>query len=211
MLTLYQVEWCASCHRVRQVMTELGLTYISINVHADRDEREDLVAISGQEGVPVLVDHEQVIADSSGIIEHLRSTYPPKPDSGEHASRGRFRIVTRLAVAPPEALEALAAALEKEGLAIIATAPGETIAPGRMPDGYTLVHAASSTAAAKVAAIDPTTPSAVSIAIAVYAREGGAEIAVTKPVVGAFLFGISEISAINAVLTERVIKAIKEL
>ena len=34
MLTLYQVEWCPYCHRVRQVMTELGLTYITVNVQA---------------------------------------------------------------------------------------------------------------------------------------------------------------------------------
>jgi glutaredoxin len=56
MLKLYQVEWCPYCHRVRQVMTELGLTYECVNVQADRDEREELAAVSGQEGVPVLVD-----------------------------------------------------------------------------------------------------------------------------------------------------------
>ena len=33
MLTLYQLEWCPSCHGVRQVMTELGLTYTAVNVH----------------------------------------------------------------------------------------------------------------------------------------------------------------------------------
>ena len=32
MLTLYQAEWCPACHRVRQVMTELGLTYTTVNV-----------------------------------------------------------------------------------------------------------------------------------------------------------------------------------
>ena len=39
MLTLYQSEWCPACHRVRQVLTELGLTYIAVNVAADRDEQ----------------------------------------------------------------------------------------------------------------------------------------------------------------------------
>ena len=44
MLTLYQAEWCPSCHTVRQVLTELGLTYVTVNVAASRDERADVMA-----------------------------------------------------------------------------------------------------------------------------------------------------------------------
>jgi hypothetical protein len=31
MIRLYQLEWCPECHTVRQVMTELGLSYARRN------------------------------------------------------------------------------------------------------------------------------------------------------------------------------------
>jgi glutaredoxin len=37
MITFHQLEWCPDCHRVRQVMTELELTYTTVNVAADKD------------------------------------------------------------------------------------------------------------------------------------------------------------------------------
>jgi glutaredoxin len=39
MITLYQAEWCEYCHRVRQTLTELGLTYTAVNVPFDRSAR----------------------------------------------------------------------------------------------------------------------------------------------------------------------------
>ena len=211
MLKLYQVEWCPYCHRVRQVMTELGLTYECVNVQADRDEREELAAVSGQEGVPVLVDGDRVIADSGEIIEHLRALGEPPPDAGEHAARGRFRLVTKLDLAPARALDRLRAVLDRAGIPVVAEIPGEALAPDRLPAGYTLVHAAVPAAAAKVVQSDPTIPSAVTIPMAVFAVEGGSEIAVTRPLAGAWLYCNPEACSITYALTERVVQAVKEL
>jgi glycine/D-amino acid oxidase-like deaminating enzyme len=158
-----------------------------------------------------LVDGDRVIADSGEIIEHLRALGEPPPDAGEHAARGRFRLVTKLDLAPARALDRLRAVLDRAGIPVVAEIPGEALAPDRLPAGYTLVHAAVPAAAAKVVQSDPTIPSAVTIPMAVFAVEGGSEIAVTRPLAGAWLYCNPEACSITYALTERVVQAVKEL
>ena len=73
MLKLYQAEWCPYCARVRSKMTDLGITYINVNVPRSKPDRTELVEISGQTGIPTLVTEDgQVIADDDEkIIAYL--------------------------------------------------------------------------------------------------------------------------------------------
>jgi glutathione S-transferase len=77
-LELYELDGCPYCAKVRKKLDELGLEYTSRTVaraHADRDEVE---AISGQTGVPVLVDEEHGVegmAESDDIVDYLEETY----------------------------------------------------------------------------------------------------------------------------------------
>lgn len=77
MLKLYQAEWCPYCARVRSRMTDLGITYINVNVPRSKSERNELLEISGQVGVPTLVtDDGQVIADDDdAIIAYLEKNF----------------------------------------------------------------------------------------------------------------------------------------
>ena len=76
MMKLYQAEWCPYCARVRTHMTELVLTYININVPRNKAERTELLEVSGQTGIPTLVDGDLVIADDDDcIIQYLNRTY----------------------------------------------------------------------------------------------------------------------------------------
>ncbi|HOK55670.1 MAG TPA: glutathione S-transferase N-terminal domain-containing protein [Armatimonadota bacterium] len=77
MLKLYQTEWCYYCARVRAKMTDLGITYINVNVPAAKEERKELLEISGQAGIPTLVTEDgQVIADDDdAIIAYLEENY----------------------------------------------------------------------------------------------------------------------------------------
>jgi glutaredoxin/uncharacterized protein (DUF302 family) len=211
MLKLYQVEWCPACHRVRQVMTELGISYELVNVSADRDERDDVVAVSGQDTVPVLVEDDTVLVHAEAIIDHLRATRAARPDTAEHVSRGRFRIVVKLALPPSEALARLREALADQDIAVVSETPGDAIAPDRFPPGYTLVHAASPSAATLAVRADPTAPAAVTVPIAVYAGDGATEIAVTKPMATVWLYGSTETTRVAQALTERVMKAVRDL
>ena len=76
MMKLFQVEWCPYCARVRSRMTELVLTYINVNVPRNKEDRTELREVSGQTGVPTLVDGDIIIADDDGaIIEYLDRKY----------------------------------------------------------------------------------------------------------------------------------------
>ena len=92
MLTLYQAEWCPYCHRVRQVLTELGLTYTCVNVPVQRADRTQVRELSGQDVVPVLKDGRKVLVGSDEIVAHLRAGYPC---AGRRRSSRRSRPLPR--------------------------------------------------------------------------------------------------------------------
>jgi glutathione S-transferase len=58
-------------------MTELGITYINVNVPRDKSQRTELREVSGQAGIPTLVTEDgRVIADDDdAIIEYLEKEY----------------------------------------------------------------------------------------------------------------------------------------
>ena len=74
-MKLYQFEYCPYCIRVRRVLDEKGLDYEKVDVPTDREERKELLEISGQYQVPVLVDGGRAIYDSRRIIEYLEENY----------------------------------------------------------------------------------------------------------------------------------------
>jgi glutaredoxin 3 len=75
-VVLYQAEWCPYCAKVRSKMTDLLLDYKNVNVPHDHAARTVLKEISGQTGIPTLVDGDVVIADDDdAIIAYLEKTY----------------------------------------------------------------------------------------------------------------------------------------
>ena len=75
MLELNQFRHCPFCLKVRMVLQAKGLHYREIEVKPGIGQLE-IFRISGQRQVPVLVDGEKVIADSSNIIRHLEDRNP---------------------------------------------------------------------------------------------------------------------------------------
>ena len=74
-LKLYQFENCPYCAKVRGLLGDKGLEYEKVEVPIDREERTELVEVSGQLMVPVLVDGETVINDSAAILTYLNEKY----------------------------------------------------------------------------------------------------------------------------------------
>ncbi len=74
-IVLYQAEWCPYCARVRDAMTDLLLDYKVVNVPRDHGQRETVKNISGQTGIPVMVDGETVLDDDDTIIPYLKKKY----------------------------------------------------------------------------------------------------------------------------------------
>lgn len=83
-LELWQAEWCPSSHRVRERLTELGLSFTARQVAADRDAREDLEAATGQRTIPVLIADGGIHRGEEIILAYLESTYEEPPGAAQH-------------------------------------------------------------------------------------------------------------------------------
>lgn len=209
MLTLHQVEWCPACHRVRQVMTELGLTYTAVNVPARREERAELLALTDQAAVPVLQDGDRLVVGSDHIIEYLRDGYPAPQDAADHVRMSAYRSATLSSLSPRAALARLKELLDEQGLAVIAEVDGAAIGDTLPPD-YTLLVVAAPVAAGKAVAIDPRAPSAVALPVAVFAAEGGSGLAAADPVGMVWLYGEPALTQLQRSVRGRVDAVFKE-
>ena len=77
-ITLYELSSCPFCIRVRRKLEELDLEYDVIEVPRSHSSRTEVKEISGQTGVPVIVDEEHGVdgmAESRDIIVYLEETY----------------------------------------------------------------------------------------------------------------------------------------
>jgi glutaredoxin/uncharacterized protein (DUF302 family) len=211
MITLYQVEWCPYCHRVRQVLTELGLTFTAVNVSAANDERVELRAIADQDSVPVLVDGDKVYGDSGDIIEYLRATYPAPADADEHAALGAWRAAVMVSLAPRAALARLRELLEEKGFVILAQIKGPKI-NDRLPKEYVILQVTVPVAAVKTLDIDPLAPVAIMLPIAVVPTEDGKSVVASADPVGqVWLYGEPELNKVQGAVKKRLAEVFAEL
>ena len=76
--TLYQLDGCPYCEKVADRMDKLGLDYETEWVEALHSQRDEVKRVSGQRGVPVLVDEDRgvTMAESDRIVEYLDSSDP---------------------------------------------------------------------------------------------------------------------------------------
>ena len=77
-LTLYELEGCPYCAKVKTALADLDVEYESVMVPRSHSERTEVESISGQTGVPVLVDEANGIegmSESDDIVEYLEETY----------------------------------------------------------------------------------------------------------------------------------------
>ena len=77
-IILYELPGCPFCIKVRRKLEELDLEYDVIEVPRSHRARTEVKEISGQTGVPVIVDEEHGVegmAESSDIVAYLEETY----------------------------------------------------------------------------------------------------------------------------------------
>jgi glutathione S-transferase len=77
-ITLYELPGCPYCAKVIDALEELGLEYDSIEVPRSHDDRTEVKEVSGQTGVPVIIDEAHGVdgmAESDDIVEYLEETY----------------------------------------------------------------------------------------------------------------------------------------
>jgi glutaredoxin 3 len=77
-ITLYELPGCPFCSKVVNKLDELGLEYDTIEVPRSHSERTEVKEISGQTGVPVIIDEEHDVdgmPESDDIVAFLEETY----------------------------------------------------------------------------------------------------------------------------------------
>jgi glutaredoxin 3 len=72
-VTIYSAPWCAFCHMAKRYLDERGVAYTDIDVDADPSAAHELVAKTGQAGIPVLLIGDETIIgfDKSRIDDAL--------------------------------------------------------------------------------------------------------------------------------------------
>ena len=113
MLRLYRIPHSTNVERVALALAHKGLEAESVWI--EPGDRSEVKKVSGQTLVPVLVDGEEVVADSTRILEHLEERYPQRPLYPEDtAPRAEMQVFVdwfnRVWKVPPNAI---AAELEK--------------------------------------------------------------------------------------------------
>lgn len=77
MLRLYRAPFSTNVERVALALAHKGLEVESVVI--SYEDRSPVVEVSGQPLVPVLVDGNEVIPDSTRILRHLESKWPDPP------------------------------------------------------------------------------------------------------------------------------------
>jgi glutathione S-transferase len=83
LLQMYEYEACPYCRKVREVLSELDLEYVSRTVARGSHGRPALRARGGKVQVPYLVDPNANVEmyESEDIIDYLHETYGGRPRS----------------------------------------------------------------------------------------------------------------------------------
>jgi glutaredoxin len=75
-IELYALDGCPYCEKVHDALDEAGVDYDTHWVEALHSTRDEVRRVSGQRGVPVLVDEERgvTMAESANILEYVERT-----------------------------------------------------------------------------------------------------------------------------------------
>ena len=91
MLRVYRIPFSTNVERVALALAHKGIEVEWIDI--DADDRSEVARVSGQELVPVLVDGELVLPDSTAILEYLEERRPEPPlYPADPARRAEVRV-----------------------------------------------------------------------------------------------------------------------
>ena len=75
-IALYALDGCPYCENVHDALDEHGIEYETRWVEALHSGRNEVKEVSGQRGVPVLIDEERGVTmpESANILEYVERT-----------------------------------------------------------------------------------------------------------------------------------------
>jgi glutathione S-transferase len=96
MIKLYDFPQSPYCQKVRLVLAEKDLSYEKVFIDLTKNEQKtaDFLRLNPYGKVPVLIDDDEVIYDSTMINEYLEDEYPHPPLMPEESgARARVRML----------------------------------------------------------------------------------------------------------------------
>jgi glutaredoxin 3 len=100
-VAVYTTPTCGFCHQVKAYLHQRGVPFTEYDVSRDRQAASEMVRLSGQQGVPVvLIDGQVVVGFNRPLIDQLlaqRATQPPKlgmaiADAGRIAAKKGLQL-----------------------------------------------------------------------------------------------------------------------
>ncbi|WP_435127225.1 glutaredoxin family protein [Halobaculum sp. D14] len=75
-ITLYALDGCPWCEKVHDALADNDVAYDTVWVDALHSDRNEVKRVSGQRGVPVLVDDDRGVTmnESANILEYVERT-----------------------------------------------------------------------------------------------------------------------------------------
>lgn len=137
MMKLFQREDCPFSQKVRTRLTELGVSFVAVNVPRGAQARTELLRVSGQRKTPVLADDGRVVVGSDAIIGFLDEAFgggakrerEPQPAPKTFADRPSYGMTRQLSgVSVTQARETIRRVLGQHGFVVLAAIDlGETL------------------------------------------------------------------------------------
>ena len=209
-MRLYQAEWCPFSHRVRAKLTELGVDYELINVPASSKKRGDFEKVAGTTAIPVLVDGERILSDSSEAISYLETKYAADPDELElHRRELSPTVYGTLPFGVDDAAGRLRGALEEADIEVLQELDLSS-ALGRY-GAYKVLIAADLKFMRLAAEANPGAATLALLKIAVYEQDGSTRVDAVEPEKAAGQIRSSQVNDRGLELRKRFIKILKSL
>jgi glutaredoxin len=75
-IRLYALDGCPWCEKVSDALDDAGIEYETEWVDALHSDRDEVKRVSGQRGVPVLIDEERgvTMSESANILQYVERT-----------------------------------------------------------------------------------------------------------------------------------------
>ena len=83
----WQTEWCQASHRVRQRLTELGLSFLARPVPVAREQRAELEGATGARSIPVLIAGREIVDGEQAILAYLDTHCKEPPGAPEQRAK----------------------------------------------------------------------------------------------------------------------------
>jgi glutathione S-transferase len=103
LMELFQAEWCPASRRVRELLTELVVSYVIRQVPVDRADRDALLAVTGSRVIPALVLESGIaLIDEAEIRAWLQDHVPTPAGAAHHRAKAESMRRLEIEGAPGE-------------------------------------------------------------------------------------------------------------